>query len=47
MGLGIAYAGAENEQAIIFALMDRSEAELGEPLACLIPLSLGLLYLGK
>ncbi|KAK9930037.1 hypothetical protein M0R45_027096 [Rubus argutus] len=33
--------------AIILALMDRSDAELGEPLARLIPLSFGLLYLGK
>ncbi|MCI09189.1 26S proteasome non-ATPase regulatory subunit 2 1A-like, partial [Trifolium medium] len=34
-------------QAIIFALMDRSESELGEPLTRLLPLGLGLLYLGK
>ncbi|KAH9791153.1 26S proteasome non-ATPase regulatory subunit 2 [Citrus sinensis] len=45
MGLGISYA--EVAQAIIFALMDRSESELGEPLTRLIPLGLGLLYLGK
>ncbi|XP_062007686.1 26S proteasome non-ATPase regulatory subunit 2 homolog A isoform X1 [Rosa rugosa] len=50
ISLGLIYVGSCNEevaQAIIFALMDRSDAELGEPLARLIPLSLGLLYLGK
>ncbi|KAK9922601.1 hypothetical protein M0R45_031060 [Rubus argutus] len=50
ISLGLIYVGSCNEevaQAIIFALMDRSDAELGESLARLIPLSLGLLYLGK
>lgn len=50
ISLGLIYVGSCNEevaQAIIFALMDRSDAELGEPLARLIPLSLGLLFLGK
>ncbi|KAH8484597.1 hypothetical protein H0E87_028904, partial [Populus deltoides] len=87
MGLGIAYAGTQNEQicsklsgilsdakapldviafsaislglvcvsscneevaqAIILALMDRSESELQEPLIRFLPLGLGLLYLGK
>ncbi|KAI5338711.1 hypothetical protein PRUPE_3G134800 [Prunus persica] len=50
ISLGLIYVGSCNEevaQAIIFALMDRSDSELGEPLARLIPLSLGLLYLGK
>ncbi|KAH7860218.1 hypothetical protein Vadar_010834 [Vaccinium darrowii] len=50
MGLGLAYAGSHNEevaQAIINALTDRSESELGEPLTQLLPLGLGLLYLGK
>ncbi|KAK9275111.1 hypothetical protein L1049_022370 [Liquidambar formosana] len=35
------------KKAIIFALMGRSESELGEPLTRLLPLGLGLLYLGK
>ncbi|XP_054813663.1 26S proteasome non-ATPase regulatory subunit 2 homolog A [Prosopis cineraria] len=50
ISLGLIYVGSCNEevaQAIIFALMDRSEAELGEPLTRLLPLGLGLLYLGK
>ncbi|RVX09512.1 26S proteasome non-ATPase regulatory subunit 2-like A [Vitis vinifera] len=51
LGLGLAYAGCQNDQeiaqAIIFALMDRSDSELGEPLTRLLPLGLGLLYLGK
>ncbi|XP_030929290.1 26S proteasome non-ATPase regulatory subunit 2 homolog A [Quercus lobata] len=50
LSLGLIYVGSCNEevaQAIIFALMDRSESELGEPLARLLPLALGLLYLGK
>ncbi|KAL0001993.1 hypothetical protein SO802_015774 [Lithocarpus litseifolius] len=50
LSLGLIYVGSCNEevaQAIIFALMDRSESELGEPLARLLPLGLGLLYLGK
>ena len=47
LSLGLIYVGSYNEevaQAIIFALMDQSESELGEPLTRLLPLSLGLLY---
>lgn len=50
ISLGLIFVGSCNEevaQAIIFALMDRNETELGEPLTRLLPLSLGLLYLGK
>ncbi|KAF3444073.1 hypothetical protein FNV43_RR13763 [Rhamnella rubrinervis] len=50
ISLGLIYVGSCNEevaQAIIYALMDRSESELGEPLTRLLPLSLGLLYLAK
>ncbi|XP_071723522.1 26S proteasome non-ATPase regulatory subunit 2 homolog A isoform X2 [Rutidosis leptorrhynchoides] len=50
ISLGLIYVGSCNEevaQNIIFALMERSESELGEPLARLLPLGLGLLYLGK
>ncbi|CAI9759372.1 unnamed protein product [Fraxinus pennsylvanica] len=50
ISLGLVYVGSCNEevaQAIIFVLMDRSESELGEALARLLPLGLGLLYLGK
>ncbi|KAL4272125.1 hypothetical protein GQ457_13G006320 [Hibiscus cannabinus] len=50
ISLGLIYVGSCNEevaQAIIFALMDRSESELGEPLTRFLPLALGLLYLGK
>ncbi|XP_043717172.1 26S proteasome non-ATPase regulatory subunit 2 homolog A-like isoform X2 [Telopea speciosissima] len=50
ISLGLVYVGSCNEdvaQAIVFALMDRSESELGEPLTRLLPLGLGLLYLGK
>ncbi|CAN8273556.1 unnamed protein product [Cochlearia groenlandica] len=50
LSLGMIYVGSCNEeiaQAIIFALMDRSEAELGEALTRFLPLGLGLLYLGK
>ncbi|KAE8669714.1 26S proteasome non-ATPase regulatory subunit 2-like protein B [Hibiscus syriacus] len=50
ISLGLIYVGSCNEevaQAIIFALMDRSESELGKPLTRLLPLALGLLYLGK
>lgn len=50
IALGLVYVGSCNEevaQAIIFALMDRSESELGDPLARFLPLGLGLLYLGK
>ncbi|KAL8031536.1 hypothetical protein ABFX02_13G032500 [Erythranthe guttata] len=50
ISLGLVFVGSCNEdiaQAIIIALMDRSEAELGDPLARFLPLGLGLLYLGK
>lgn len=50
ISLGLVYVGSCNEevaQAIIFALMDRSESDLAEPLAKFLPLGLGLLYLGK
>ncbi|GAV74064.1 PC_rep domain-containing protein [Cephalotus follicularis] len=50
ISLGLIYVGSCNEevaQAIIFSLMDRSESELAEPLTRLLPLGLGLLYLGK
>ena len=50
ISLGLVFVGSCNEevsQAIILALMGRSESELGEPLAGLLPLGLGLLYLGK
>ncbi|XP_009622441.1 26S proteasome non-ATPase regulatory subunit 2 homolog A [Nicotiana tabacum] len=50
ISLGLVYVGSCNEeiaQAVIFALMERSESELGEPFARLLPLGLGLLYLGK
>ncbi|RZC86510.1 hypothetical protein C5167_030588 [Papaver somniferum] len=50
ISLGLVFVGSCNEdvaQFIILALMDRSEADLGEPLTRLLPLGLGLLYLGK
>ncbi|KAH7860362.1 hypothetical protein Vadar_012547 [Vaccinium darrowii] len=50
ISLGLVYVGSCNEevaQAIINALRDRSESELGEPLTRLLPLGLGLLYLRK
>ncbi|GAB2274772.1 26S proteasome non-ATPase regulatory subunit 2 A [Dionaea muscipula] len=50
ISLGLVYVGSCNEevaQAIIISLMDRSESELGDPLTRLLPLGLGLLYLGK
>ncbi|EOA18379.1 hypothetical protein CARUB_v10006910mg [Capsella rubella] len=50
LSLGMIYVGSCNEevaQSIIFALMDRSEAELDEALTRFLPLGLGLLYLGK
>ncbi|CAA0808637.1 26S proteasome non-ATPase regulatory subunit 2 homolog A [Striga hermonthica] len=50
ISLGLVYVGSCNEdvaQAIIFALMDRTESELADPLARFLPLGLGLLYLGK
>ncbi|KAL5988476.1 26S proteasome non-ATPase regulatory subunit 2 A [Asimina triloba] len=50
ISLGLVFVGSCNEdvaQSIILSLMDRSESELGEPLTRLLPLGLGLLYLGK
>ncbi|KAI3845032.1 hypothetical protein MKW92_021129 [Papaver armeniacum] len=50
ISLGLVFVGSCNDdvaQSIILALMERSEAELGEPLTRLLPLGLGLLYLGK
>jgi 26S proteasome regulatory subunit N1 len=50
VALGLIYVGSCNEdvaQSIVLALMERSEAELGEPLARFLCLGLGLLYLGK
>ncbi|KAG1355160.1 hypothetical protein COCNU_07G012720 [Cocos nucifera] len=48
--LGLVYVGSCNEeiaQSIILALMDRSDTELNEQLTRLLPVALGLLYLGK
>ncbi|KAK3134483.1 hypothetical protein QOZ80_6AG0549770 [Eleusine coracana subsp. coracana] len=50
ISLGLVFIGSCNEeiaQSIIFVLMDRSEAELAEPIIRLLPVALGLLYLGK
>ncbi|KAL6529590.1 26S proteasome non-ATPase regulatory subunit 2 A [Orobanche gracilis] len=50
ISLALVFVGSCNEdiaQAIIFALMDRSELELEDPLVRFLPLALGLLYLGK
>ncbi|KAL5224121.1 hypothetical protein ABZP36_010760 [Zizania latifolia] len=50
ISLGLVFVGSCNEeiaQTIIFVLMDRSEAELAEPIMRLLPVALGLLYLGK
>ncbi|XP_047949685.1 26S proteasome non-ATPase regulatory subunit 2 homolog A-like [Salvia hispanica] len=50
IALGLVYVGSCNEdvaQNIVLALMERSEAELGDPLARFLPLGLGLLFLGK
>ncbi|WVZ07830.1 hypothetical protein V8G54_021176 [Vigna mungo] len=50
ISLGLIFVGSCNEeiaQAIIYTVMDRSESELGEPLTRLLPLGLGLLYIGK
>ncbi|KAL3645445.1 26S proteasome non-ATPase regulatory subunit 2 A [Castilleja foliolosa] len=50
ISLGLVYVGSCDEevaQAIIYALMDRNESELADPLARFLPLGLGLLYLGK
>jgi hypothetical protein len=50
ISLGLVFVGSCNEeiaQLIIFALMERSDAELGDALTRLLPVALGLLYLGK
>ncbi|CAN7057187.1 unnamed protein product [Brassica oleracea var. botrytis] len=50
LSLGMVYVGScsdEVAQSIMFALMDRNSAELGEALVRFLPLGLGLLYLGK
>ncbi|MCL7031361.1 hypothetical protein MKW94_027532 [Papaver nudicaule] len=50
ISLGLVFVGSCNAdvaQSIIFALMGRNEAELEEPITRLLPLGLGLLYLGK
>lgn len=50
IALGLVFVGSCSEeiaQSIIFALMERSEAELAEPITRLLPVALGLLYLGK
>lgn len=50
LSLGLIYVGSCHEdiaQSIIFCLMERSEADLGEPLVRFLCLGLGLLYLGK
>ncbi|KAH9614732.1 hypothetical protein KSS87_001756 [Heliosperma pusillum] len=50
ISLGLVFVGSCNEkveQAIIDALTDRAESDLDEPLARILPLGLGLLYLGK
>lgn len=48
--LGLVHVGSCNEdiaQTIILAIMERTESELNEPLTRLLPVALGLLYLGK
>jgi 26S proteasome regulatory subunit N1 len=52
MTLGLVYVGSCNEdvvQSIVLSLMEHTETELAEPLACFLclGLGLGLLYLGK
>ncbi|KAL7219285.1 hypothetical protein ACSBR2_012376 [Camellia fascicularis] len=50
ISLGLVYVGSCDEdvsQTIISALKHRSVSELGQPLTRLLPLGLGLLYLGK
>ncbi|KAG8095291.1 hypothetical protein GUJ93_ZPchr0012g21808 [Zizania palustris] len=50
IALGLVFVGSSNEEiapTIIFILMDRSEAELADPIIRLLPVALGLLYLGK
>jgi 26S proteasome regulatory subunit N1 len=51
ISLGLEFVIVCNEvivvQSIIFVLMDRSEAEVAESIILLLPVALGLLYLGK
>jgi hypothetical protein len=51
ISLGLVFVGVCNEeivvQSIIFVLMDRSEADDAEPIIRMLPVALGLLYLGK
>uniref|UniRef100_A0A0D3GKF5 26S proteasome non-ATPase regulatory subunit 2 homolog n=1 Tax=Oryza barthii TaxID=65489 RepID=A0A0D3GKF5_9ORYZ len=50
ISLGLVFVGSCNEevaQTIICVLMERSEPELAEPIMRLLPVALGLLYLGK
>ncbi|RZC80951.1 hypothetical protein C5167_043544 [Papaver somniferum] len=50
ISLGLVFVGSCNKDvahSIILALVNRTEAELGEPLTRVLPLGLGLLYLGK
>ncbi|CAM6095742.1 unnamed protein product [Calypogeia fissa] len=50
ISLGLVYVGSCHEevaQSILHALMERSEAELGEPMGRFLCHGLGLLYLGK
>ena len=50
ISLGLIYVGTckiEIAKAISFALMSMTEFELEEPITRLLPLGIGLLYLGK
>jgi 26S proteasome regulatory subunit N1 len=50
ISLGLIYVGTckiEIAKAISFSLMSMTEFELEEPLIRLLPLGIGLLYLGK
>ncbi|KAJ8544721.1 hypothetical protein K7X08_017304 [Anisodus acutangulus] len=49
IGLGLAYASAQNEQIISnhICIDGVKRVRIGELIACLLPLGLGLLYLGK
>jgi hypothetical protein len=47
--MGLVFVSSCNEEIaqFIFVLMNRSGAELAEPIIRLLPVALGLLYLGK
>ncbi|KAI3994728.1 hypothetical protein MKX01_002344 [Papaver californicum] len=50
ISLGLVFVGSCNldvSESIILLLMERNEAELGDPLTKLLPVGPGLLYLGK